>query len=422
MLLTQRVKVKATKEQELVLDGQSRICNWTYNQFLEARINGYKWFKKSYGYYDCNAYLPEFKDDHPFLKTVYSQVLKETLRVLDKAYANFFRRIREGAEKPGFPHFKSWKRKWFPLIYPRGKGYKLLDDSTMEITLGKNEQGNQLRQVLSLDQPITYPMESCHGLVVTKVKYNYYLSAIFEVPPPEKAEIKTAIGIDPNQKNVFVGVDTNGKAIKMEGKGAAPYFDKQIDKLKGRRDKCRKYSRKWERYTGALDRLYSKRRDQTKLMCYTVANALVGDYDMIAYGDYSPDAADIKKKNGDPAKKANKRINHSCLAQGIVGQLRQTVEWVCEKNGKTFEKVNEYRTTRTCSNCGYVFPDGLDTSVRVFNCPKCHSQIDRDANSGINILRRTRHETPGVLCAASWQWSPFSGLQVNPSTMVYNIL
>ncbi len=421
MLLTQRTKVKTTKEQELVLDGQSKICNWVYNQFLEARIDSYNWFNKSYGYYDCNAYLPEFKDEHPFLKTVYSQVLKETLRVLDRGYANFFRRVREGTEKAGFPHFKSWKRKWFPLIYPRDKGYKLLDDKTVEIMLGKDEQGDQLRQVLRLDQPINYSMENCHGLEITKVKHNYYLSVIFEVPAPEKVEVKTAIGIDPNQKNTFVGVDTNGKAIKMDGKGVASYFDKQTDKVKGRRDKCKKHSRRWERYTEALDRLYSKRRDQTKLMCYTVANALVRDYDLIAYGDYVPDAADIKKKNGDPARKANRQINHSCLAQGIVGQLRRTVDWVCEKRGRTLEEVNEHRSTRTCSKCGYVLPNGLYPSARIFDCPSCHSRIDREGNSAINILRRTRHEMPGVLCAAIWEWSPFSGLQVNQSTMEYNI-
>ena len=45
------------------------------------------------------------KKDNPNFKGVFSQVLQDVLRRLDKSFKAFFRRVKAG-ENPGYPRFK----------------------------------------------------------------------------------------------------------------------------------------------------------------------------------------------------------------------------------------------------------------------------------------------------------------------------
>lgn len=47
-----------------------------------------------------------------------------------------------------------------------------------------------------------------------------------------------------------------------------------------------------------------------------------------------------------------------------------------------------YSITQICSNCGFKFTDKqkLTLDDRLFKCPICNNEIDRDLNSSINIL------------------------------------
>lgn len=61
--------------------------------------------------------------------------------------------------------------------------------------------------------------------------------------------------------------------------------------------------------------------------------------------------------------------------------------WKCQKFGSYFTKVNPSLTSKTCSNCGYIFEE-LTLKDRIFNCPCCGQLIDRDINAAINIKNR----------------------------------
>ena len=43
-----------------------------------------------------------------------------------------------------------------------------------------------------------------------------------------------------------------------------------------------------------------------------------------------------------------------------------------------------FASSKTCSKCGYKNKD-LTLQDRVFNCPSCGFEIDRDQNAGINL-------------------------------------
>jgi putative transposase len=67
--------------------------------------------------------LPDLKHAYPAYQDLPSHVLQDVLRRLDKAFAAFFRRLRNG-EQPGYPRFKSTSR-YHSFSYPDGAGWKL---------------------------------------------------------------------------------------------------------------------------------------------------------------------------------------------------------------------------------------------------------------------------------------------------------
>jgi len=86
------------------------MCRHLYNWNLQERIDIYKSEKRTISYNEQQNALPKLKKERPWFKGVYSQVLQDALKRLDKAYKRFFR------QKKGFPKFKK-KGQWSSITY-----------------------------------------------------------------------------------------------------------------------------------------------------------------------------------------------------------------------------------------------------------------------------------------------------------------
>ena len=105
-----KYRVKLSKEAEATCIQWLDLCRTLYNLALEQRIMVYEQSKKSIFYYDQCYQLPEFKKAFSDFAKVSAQCLQDVLGRLDKAYQNFFRRVKLKQGKPGFPRFKSANR------------------------------------------------------------------------------------------------------------------------------------------------------------------------------------------------------------------------------------------------------------------------------------------------------------------------
>ena len=101
-----RFRIYPTKEQTIQIQRTFGCCRFVYNYYLAKRIDAYKSDKTTLGYKACSADMTALKKQLPWLGEVGSIALQSSLRDLDTAYQNFFRRVKQG-EKPGFPCFKS---------------------------------------------------------------------------------------------------------------------------------------------------------------------------------------------------------------------------------------------------------------------------------------------------------------------------
>jgi len=111
-----------SQEQEQTLLDTLEVCRHLYNNGLAERIDFYQHDGRTVSYLDQQNQLPDLKKEASPLLEVYSQVLQDCLRRLDRAYQNFFRRVTQGTQKPGFPRFKSvgrYRSFAYPSLWPR---------------------------------------------------------------------------------------------------------------------------------------------------------------------------------------------------------------------------------------------------------------------------------------------------------------
>ena len=100
-------------------------CRFVYNRALDVKKSAYAKTGKTVSWAELSRMLPAWKRDPAtsWLAQADSMALQQSIRDLDRAYKNFFRRVREGG-KPGFPKFKS--RRHARQSY-RTNGGKVLD-------------------------------------------------------------------------------------------------------------------------------------------------------------------------------------------------------------------------------------------------------------------------------------------------------
>ena len=132
-------------------------CRFVYNRALDVKKSAYAKTGKTVSWAELSRMLPAWKrdPDTSWLAQVDSMALQQSIRDLDRAYKNFFRRVREGG-KPGFPKFKS--RRHARQSY-RTNGGKVLDRNhialpklgTVRAKVSRPLQGRFMSVTVSLD-------------------------------------------------------------------------------------------------------------------------------------------------------------------------------------------------------------------------------------------------------------------------------
>jgi putative transposase len=381
------------------LDGQSKICNWLYNHLLEKAHELKQKFilsgdqesaKILYTERGLRNQLPLLKNEKPFLKSVHSSPLKNTALRLSQAIQTHqkSKKGKRAGKTMGWPKFRSWQASWFSLLYDEpNKGFKL-NQNQLRISLGE-----RVSLTFRLKDHNLLKDQNIRNLRIVKQSSTYY--AIFTVTfkLPEKKFLKQMIAFDPNHKNLAYGVDMKGQSIEIASPHWLKIYDKRIDELKSKRDRCLKKSKKlavgnvvkekyvpskrWHKYQKTLEKVRHKRQEQTKTYVYTISHQICKTYDVIGVGDYAPQGEGITPK-----------MRRAMNNRSLIGRFKQALQWVAAKSGKLFIEYNEKGTTRTCNACHYVCQEGLSPSIRSWSCPCCQEFHLRDENAAINGLKK----------------------------------
>jgi len=359
-----KFRIYPKREQVEVLDRTLALCRHLYNAALEQRMAAYeRGFKVSFN--KQSGELPNLKNELPEYKEIYAQVLQDTLHRLDKSCANFFRRIKEQKEKPGFPRFKPATR-FRSFTYPQYGGYRGLN--TFEISYN----GLKLPKIgivrMFKHREMEGELKTC--TIKRDAVGDWYAIFTTEQPDISKREPKTAIGVDVGLKNLAVlstGESIEPPKFLRASEDKIAIIQREVSrKVKGsiNRRKCVK------RLAKAHRRVERQRDD----FLHKASRALSRKADVIVFENLN----------------INGMLKNHHLAKSIGdaswGKLMELTRYKAESAGGSVQFVNPDGTSQICSRCGETVQKSL--SVRLHSCPTCGFSADRDYNASLNILQR----------------------------------
>jgi putative transposase len=357
---TYKYRLYPTKAQKQLLADTLESCRVLYNCALEQRKIAFRQFKVSVRRLDQQAQLLEIKEYFPEYKSVYSQVLQEVILRVDKAFLNFFRRLKTN-EKPGYPRFKG--RGWYnSFTYPQS-GFSLSD----------NRKGNQKLRLskigkvkVRLHRAIKGNIKTC---TIKRELNNWYVCFSCEIEPEILPKTYKDAGIDVGIEMFAAlsdGTLINNPQFLRESEAKLKHEQRKLSRKKKGSNSRKKQKHK-------LAKIHCKIKNQRKDFLHNESKKLVRDYDVIVFED-------LRIKNMLKNHHLAKSISDAAWAKFI-----KYVSYKAENAGKKVIFVNPRGTSQICSGCGIIVKKSL--SVRVHKCPYCKLEIDRDVNAAINILR-----------------------------------
>ena len=358
-----KYRIYPNKQQEELIQKTFGCCRFVYNQYLAKRIELYKTDKSTLNYNACSNDLRRLKQENEWLKEVDSVSIQSALKDLDVAYQNFFRRVKQGDSKAGFPRFKSKKenKKSYKTKYTNGNirvlsnKIKLPKLGLVKCKVSKQIEGRILNTTISQNPSGKYFVSVC----------------CTDIEIPQYSSTSAVVGIDLGLKEFAITSD--GQHIE----NPKYLFKSQKKFAKLQRQLSRKTigSKNRNKARIKVARQYEKITNQRMDFLQKLSTQLIKDYDVICLED-------LKIKNMVKNHKLAKSISDVSWSE-FIRELQYKAEW----QHKIVQKIDTYYpSSQLCSNCGYKFTGTKDLSVREWICPQCGVHHDRDENAAINIL------------------------------------
>lgn len=386
MLKAHKYRIYPDQAQQEQLAKAFGCVRFVYNLGLETKIAAWTSAQKSYSCIDLANQMKELKDaEAPWLKDCPSQALQMSLRNLDNAYTNFFKR------GSGFPKFKNKHGKQ-SMQFPQG--IRLDDDGTIFIP--------KLKSVgIDLHRPIGKGELKTATLSRTTTG-KYFISLLVDngngTPSKKPIDTTTAVGVDFGITHLAITSDGR----KFENKD---FLRSKMNELRvAQRSLARKTkgSGRYLRQKQVVALLHEKVRNQRRDYLHKISRELVDRYDTICLEDLDVKGMTARLepiqdgnggflRNGQAAQTAKSRAISDCGWRELRSMLEYKAEWA----GKNISIIGRFDpSTKMCSSCGKLNRK-LMLADRKWTCA-CGARHDRDVNAAKNIKQFGLRNQPGV--------------------------
>ena len=287
-----------------------------------------------------------------------SQAIQDVAARIDKGYKSMFE-ARVKGKKWGRPRFKPRRKyKSFTLLQA---GWKILPSN--KIRIGKHVyQYFKSRDILGVPKRCTIKRDSIGDV---------YICILTDHVEPDQSRVMTGkiAGFDFGLKQYLTG--HNGHDIE------SPQFFKRglnaIKRANRNHSRKRKGSNNRERARLDLARKYHKIEHQRADFHWKLAHELTDTYDEIRLEDLNLQG--MKALWG-------RKVSDLGFADFV-----KKLVYIADKKDVKITFIDKwYPSSKTCSTCGAV-NEALNLRNRTWQCPNCHTQLDRDRNAAINIYR-----------------------------------
>jgi len=355
MLKAYKYKLNPSEEQQTLLNKHFGCIRFVYNYFLNERKNEYETNKQSLTYVDNAKALTELKklEEFSWLKEINSQSLQSSLKHLDDAYNSFFKK------RTKFPKFKSKNNK---NSFNVPQKIRLKDE---KIYFNKFRDGIDI----VLHRKFTGDIRQC---TISKTPTGeYFVSILVETTHDVLPKTGQSIGIDLGLKDFVITSDgfkyKNNRYTKSYAKALKVAQQHLSRKTKG----SNRYKQQKHKVASIHKKITNSRMDNL----HKVSTDLIRKYDVIVLED-------LNVKGMIQNHKLSKHI-----ADASWGTFIQLLNYKAEWNDKQIVTIDRFfPSSKTCNCCGYI-NQNLKLDMRMWTCPQCNTELDRDLNASINILK-----------------------------------
>lgn len=366
-----RYELMPTGEQQRQMRRFAGSCRFVFNRALALQKERYEQGEKKLGYAGLCKMLTEWRNgpETPWLADAPVHPLQQTLKDLERAYANFF------AKRADFPRFKK-KGQSDSFRYPDPKQIKL-DQGNSRIFLPKLGwlRYRNSRKVLGEVKNVTVSASGGKWFVSIQTEREV------EQPIPNGG----AVGID-------MGIARF--ATLSDGTFYAPLnsFKRHEDRLRKAQQamsRKTKLSNNWKKAKARVQRIHFRIGNARRDYLHKATTTISKNHAMVCIEDLqvrnmSKSAAGTTEQPGKHVR-AKSGLNKAILDQGWF-EFRRQLDYKLAWAGGHLIVVPPQNTSRTCPACGHVSADNRQTQAR-FLCVECGFEENADLVGAINVLR-----------------------------------
>lgn len=389
---TKKIKLDLTTNQRDIINGWFGTARWTYNKCLEEIIrlnesnNQQKDSKDKVKLFDKKYLRSKFINEICHKDKETEWVLKTPYAIRDEAMSDVIK-----AYKSNFTSIKNRENKSFKIKF---KKKKAPSDS---ITIRSDRWKNRILFQKTLGKDPIKGFEPIPDQLVydTRLKRdhlgNFYLCVLSPIEirsdnqaPKSKIENEgNIISLDPGVRTFMTGYDPSGTAYEF-GKGDSIKLYKlqsSWSKLQSKWSQKNVKHQQKRNMKKAGKRIWEKIKNLVKYFHCKLVKWLVTNYNYILLPKFETSKM-VQKKNrkiGCMTVSAMMMWSHYSFQQRLINKTRE-YPW-CK-----VLIVDEQYTSKTCGICGNIHQ--YLGSNKIFNCPKCKIEMDRDVNAARNIYLR----------------------------------
>lgn len=358
--LSYKFRLYPDAEQQKQIRKTFGCVRYVYNYFLNRRESEYKSTGTTLNYVACARELTALKktQGYEFLKNADSYALQRSLRALDGAYTNFFKKYAE------YPKFKKKRYEASYTTVNNSDGIKVFDNSVKLPKLGivkckvhREVAGRILNATIS------------------KTKTGKYFVSVncTDVDIEPLAKTKQSVGID-------LGIHsfcTFSDGTKIDG--FRPYSEslRKIQTAQKKLSRMKKGSKNYRKQRQKLAGLYERVECQLRDFQHKLSKQIITDFDVICVENL-----DVSSMISTIIRRCRKYLSASGLSE-----FKRMLEYKAMWYGKDYIEIDRYfPSSQTCHICGYREPAVKSLRVRQWTCKDCGTNHDRDINAAVNIL------------------------------------
>ena len=380
-----KVRLYPTENQKILFNKTFGCCRFVYNKHKEEKDNFYnenikdknlskKEIQELYKTFKPKT-QKEFCDEFEWLRGIPAITVTNSIKRCDAAYNNFFKSLsgKRKGRKVGFPKFKSKKEKNQSFsVYMLSKN--CLDWEHRLITIPKFRQVRFRHAEDKKGKWIEWFKDATpKNITISKNACGeYWCSILFEKEQDiyQTIRINKAIGLDFSPSCLYINdlgeSAPNFRKAKQENIKKLTKLQRQLAR-KQKDSKNREKARiKLARFENHIANIRQDYREKETLR-------LVQENDIIGIEDLNIQAMEKFSHN------AKNYVDTSWYT--FVTRLEQKAKF---HNCLVIKSDKFYPSSKTCNHCGYINRD-LRLSDRVWICPQCGEEIQRDRNAAKNL-------------------------------------